>query len=503
MKDLLNRLPQKRTVAILVGEHEIVVSRVSQSLGEFSIQERHSIPYPTDRLVDHLAKIFEPWKKHSVWRKAPIVVGLSTLGTFFSTRPLRVQSCDATPQVLLHEMLRSSTLNIDDMEVDMIKHLVGKQPVASVLACQKKVVSPLLRVIRELGLSPQFAEPAPCALLRDGVRQHKSPKRAKSVLRIFLGDTTALAILTALDVPLLWRPATLAPGGEATSVFSLYRCMEKLARHTGLDAPPEDVIIHGRPDLTAVSNPDLWDGKLNVTRVDGPTNDADSIARGLAIGAYSQVEGFNVARSLRPRLPLRKKVPWLQVTLQGGLIAAGGVFLSSGVEELERTTSVLQVQRSQLSWLKDQNMASLQAEKKKLTDRLEVVRGFMGGRLAWSASVREVAEELPPEMTLASIEGRCEYKPDPQGRDNQRQSKRQLIAAIEAPLSKGEAIPREIDGLLFQLRKNQRIREDLPTVELGTLRWGLSGKTRQETAAFTILCLPKAQAKSNKSGGPG
>ena len=85
------------------------------------------------------------------WRNAPIAIGVPVLSVFFSTRPIKSMNLDVEPQVLLHEMLRSSNLVIDDMNVDMIKSQPGKHPVASIIATRKKYLTPILGGLESCG----------------------------------------------------------------------------------------------------------------------------------------------------------------------------------------------------------------------------------------------------------------------------------------------------------------------------------------------------------------
>jgi hypothetical protein len=181
---------------------------------------------------------------------------------------------------------------------------------------------------------------------------------------------------------------------------------------------------------------------------------------------------------------------------------AASFHLAGHLGSLDDASRAVMRERMAIPWLQEQNLGALQEEKRRLDDRLEVIRGFLGGKILWTNGIREFAEGLPGAMVLTSFEGRCEYRPDPKGRENPRQSKRSLIAAIEAPIPKDEAVPREIEGLLGSLRGNPKIRADLPTIELGTLRWGTSGVSKAAMASFTVVCLPKAQAPAPKQARP-
>ncbi|MDX2036773.1 MAG: hypothetical protein SFX72_08980 [Isosphaeraceae bacterium] len=503
MNKLVPRLPRKHSVGIAVGDDAISICRIAQSPFGTSVVERQTRTIEGKRVETLLADLLAPIAEETRGHDAAVTVGLAARDIFFATRPLKALNCEATPQMLLHEMLRSSSLNIDDMEVDLIKHQIAKQPAAGIVACQKRRIEPILQALGDHGLRPHQVEPGLCGLLRLAIRRHPSPSRSPNVLRVFLGTRGAMAVLTHGDFPVLWRPLALSQGSENSCLDSLHRCIERLARQSGLEGKLDALMIHGRPGLELDANRSIWNASTcKISRHADPELDNESIAEGLALAAFSRLESFNLTRAMKPPINVLRHVPWGQVVVQAGLMIAASFHLAGHLGSLDDASRAVMRERMAIPWLQEQNLGTLQEEKRRLDDRLEVIRGFLGGKILWTNGIREFAEGLPGEMVLTSFEGRCEYRPDPKGRENPRQSKRSLIATIEAPIPKDEAVPREIEGLLGSLRGNPKIRADLPTIELGTLRWGTSGVSKAAMASFTVVCLPKAQAAAPKQARP-
>ena len=100
--------------------------------------------------------------------------------------------------------------------------LVTRRPLASVAACRKKAMAPALEALEDCGVRPYRVEPAPCGLLRRAIERHRTPRRCASALRVFLGQEHALAVLTAADLPLMWRYFPLPAGSEAMAILSTY-----------------------------------------------------------------------------------------------------------------------------------------------------------------------------------------------------------------------------------------------------------------------------------------
>jgi hypothetical protein len=151
--------------------------------------------------------------------------------------------------VLLHEVLRSPNSNVDDMIVDSVQSAPGKRPVVSLTSCRKKYLTNLLAHIQECGVRPFRVEPAACALLRAAEQQYRAPRKAKTVLRLFLGHAEGLAVLSAGGWPIVPRTFKLDTSDPSTVVVSTVRTLEAVGRLCGADSAIDVVMIHGGGEL--------------------------------------------------------------------------------------------------------------------------------------------------------------------------------------------------------------------------------------------------------------
>ncbi len=133
-------------------------------------------------------------------------------------------------------MLQSPNSNVDDMAIDMLQGSPAKRPVVSLVSCQKKYISGILARFQECGIRPFQIEPAACALLRVAELRHRSPRKAKTVLRLFLGEgDRGLAVLSTSDWPLMPR-SFVVEGDLTATVTSNVRMFDALGKLCGADS---------------------------------------------------------------------------------------------------------------------------------------------------------------------------------------------------------------------------------------------------------------------------
>ncbi|RUL84176.1 hypothetical protein [Tautonia sociabilis] len=499
MKALLARIPRRRAIGLHVGDREVAVSRMAFTLLGPVELERRVEPRPPGPPTETIRSLLEPIRARGDWHRAPIAVGMPGMGVFFSTRPVHLQrsSEDQSPQVLLHEILQSANLNIDHMDVDAIRWQPGRLPLASVAACRKKALAPILEALEDCGVRPYQVEPAPCGLLRAAVERHRTPRRCPSALRVFLGKEHALAVLTAADTPLMWRYFPLQSGTEGTAILSTFRFISNSFRVYGGEAPPAAVIIHGRPDLTGLGEGEGWAGvSARVLRYAGPAYDAGEIASGLALGCHPQANAFNLARHLRPPEPILSQLPWGQLAVQSTALAVATLLMIEHRRDVERQAIALHAEQAQFPWLRATDAASLRRERDDLRRRAEAVEHYLSSRIVWTDCIREVADLLPDSMTLTALEGFAEYSKPHSNKGN---PKRSLALSVDAPIPAGGAISPEVEGLIGALRDSPVLEQALPEIGMAGLRWGASGPSRTPAASFTVLCLPKGKGSKKRS----
>jgi hypothetical protein len=498
MKSLLVKFTHSRAIGVLIGERAITASLVAFTpIGPVEV-DRCSRPVGDEPLDAAAAAAVAPLVRPKAWRAAPVAIGLPALRVFFSTRPIKSLNKDASPQVLLHEVLQSPNLVIDDMAVDMVRSQPFKQPLAGIIATRRKYLGPILEALEGCGVRPSRVEPAPFALLRAALARHRTPRRVKSALRVFVGSGEALAVLTADDLPLAWRSFPLPSGAEETAMVSAVSTLRSLSRYYGVDEPPELVMLHGRVDATrsrdascsrdAVESPAR---RLLARRFAGPGLEDAAIAFGLALGCQQDVERFNLARASRPRGSLAGLVPWRQLVAQLGVLGMATMVLFQHEGDLGRRLADVRRRQEAHAWLAKQSVSDLGAERSRLAAQADTIRHYLDTRILWTDCARDVAERLPENMALAALEGHGVYvapgkKPAPNGR--------QLNLRLEAPIPAGTTIPSEVDTLLGSMRGSPVLRKSLPAVKLSTLKWGQEEGTRRPIAMFSILCSPEEKA---------
>ena len=74
------------------------------------------------------------------------------------------------------------------------------------------------------------------ALARVVAQEYRPPRRAKTILRVFLGRTEGLVMLTVAGAPLGWRPFALSPATENIAILSAARTLWAQSKHHGLAA---------------------------------------------------------------------------------------------------------------------------------------------------------------------------------------------------------------------------------------------------------------------------
>lgn len=364
-------------------------------------------------------------------------------------------------------------------------------PVASVVACRKKVLAPILEALEDCDVRPTRVEPAPCALLRPLFARHRPPRRARTVLWILLAKDEALAILTAGSLPLMWRTFALEPGAEAQAILSTFRSTSALCRYYGLETAIDAVMVHGRPDLGGLPDTPEWRQlAARAERRDGPCLSGGEIAAGAALGCSGLAsEVFNLARDVAPPVSPRDLLPWGHMLIQAALLAGATLLMADSLRALEHSRAVVKDELSDIEWLRQQTDAQLQAEATGLGARIGAVQKFLESRILWTGCIREVATRLPESMSATSITGECRYEPKAKTKGSQ---KRSFTVSVEVPTPEGGAIPSEVDGFLRSVRACAPLRRALPSIEMGELRRSASASRQDPSANFTIVCKPKA-----------
>jgi hypothetical protein len=498
MKSLLAGIGLPKAIGLYFDEGGVHLSQVvATPLGPVEVA-RESHPAAPDERVAVLGRLLTPLLGRRGLRRVPVAIGLPAGRTYFSTRPIQNASGDVSPYVLLREALRSSNVSVDEMVVDVIKTQPDKRPVASIVSCDRTYLAGLLDSVRQCGVRPLRAEPAPCALLRAAVSRHRAGRNAKVVLRLILGETHALAVLAANNLPLVWRSFSLALGDEASALLSVSRSLQTMRRLCGVESPLDAVIVHGRPDLARLLDVGWVEQEIGVavSWFDGPALQESQVALGLALGCLHNADNaFDLARSAKPRASFREVFPVREAVLQAALLACMAVLLIVHWANVNDSYLAARAENAQHRWMASLSTSQLEKEKSQLQQRVAAVHRFLGSRILWTSYERDLAACLPAHAFLTSFYGVSELGSSGKGRATAK-PKKSLVLHGAASIPQDGSMPHEIDRLLDTLREHPMLQHDFPVVELAGLKQMRRPGDDSPVAFFTVVCAPKA-AKGN------
>jgi hypothetical protein len=492
MKSLLARISFRKFVGLYLGEHGVSVSEMAITpLGPVEIASRTE-PCEPNEVLDVAERSLQ-FLQQTKRRRLQVAVGLPNPRVFFGSRPLR-GGTDSSPEGVLQKLLCSSNVTVDDLTMDMVKGSVNKSPAASVAACRKKYMAAVLAALQRAGAQAFRAEPAACALARAAAQQHRPPRRARTLLRIFLGTDEGQAVLTVSDVPMAWRSFTLPAGSEGMAVLCAARTLLGQCQHHGLDLALDYAIVHGRADLhERLQNEQLPSeiGSRTLWR-EGPDLSGETIARGLAVGCVGQgAKTFDLSRWMKPRPSLREIFPWGELACECVLVVLMGLVLAQQSNRVATACASAQSQCNENKLLGSANAGRLEKEKKELTKKIDALHEFLDSRVLWTSYARDVANCLPAKIQLSQFQGLGLLEA---GKKGGAAGKRSLQLTAMAPLTASGAVPPEVDSFLAALRGNRLWKREFPRVELTAVQQAQARGNTGGMAGFTIVC---------QAGGPG
>src|SRR5262249_17499297 len=149
VKSLLAKIAFRKAIGLHIGEGELTLSRVAITpFGTVEVARRREA-VPPEQLPGALGK----WRAAEGVRagrsRQAVSASIPAQRVFFSTRPIKTTNVNASPQVLLHEVLQSPNVNIDEMVIDLVQLNPGKRPVASIVASRRKYFSGVLAAFQE------------------------------------------------------------------------------------------------------------------------------------------------------------------------------------------------------------------------------------------------------------------------------------------------------------------------------------------------------------------
>lgn len=494
LKSMLAKWAMRKAIGVYVGEQEIVVSQLASTpFGPVEIA-RCSESYAPDKIEEILKRLLAPLTGRRKRFPIPVAVGLSGPRVFFTTRPIKSSNAESSPQMLLHEVLQSASISVDDMVLDVVKAQPHKRLLASIVSCRKKYLSGLLTAFAGAGVNPNRVEPAACSLLRTAAFRSRAPRRAKTVLRLFLGSEQGLAVLAIANQPFVWRNFTLPPGGEATAILSATRTLQMLSKPCGIDVAADAVLLHGRIDLRSTLDLGSLKDEIGIPVIwhDTASLEGPNFAFGLALGCLGQgPESFDLARSLRPRRSLWELFPWAEMAVQAALLVCMALFLTDRSANAEHSYRAMRIKIAQHAWMESVTESELEKEKKDLQQKVEAIRRFLASRILWTSYSHDIPTRLPPNATMNGFEGICDLEVSGKKKDTGLKTKKSFLIHIAAPVAKDGSMPKDIDHFLGSLREHPLLKKDFPIVELVDLKWHQPFQGAKPIAYCSVICLPK------------
>jgi hypothetical protein len=474
MRSAITKIALRKAVGLYLGEREIAISKVAATLLG-PVETAASIaPCTPENWAEVVEQQLTPLLGRK--RRVPVAVGLTCSRLFFGTR-LTAAGGAGTAEIELQRALCSSNLCADDLVADMLPGVMNKQPIVRIAACRKKYMAGVVAMLTKLGVRPLRAEPAPCALVRLAQQQNSLPRRAKTIVHVFLGAGQGLAAVVSGGAPFAWRTFPLAAGSEGVSILSAVRSLETQQRHYGVEITPEYIVIHGRDDLHERLRQEQIPSEMGRRMIwhPGPEFNGANEATGLALGCLAQgIKAFDLSRTMKSRATIKEIFPWADLAFTSAMVACMGVVLSSHSMKLGETYATLRAENSGHACLGSAKPSQLEKEKKSLDEQIDAMRTFLSSRITWSAYCQDIAAHLPPQAVLGVFNGKNSMA------TGKKKGGGSLQVQGTASLTPNGSIPREIDAFL-------RGTADRPLWKRGF------------TSVATDIKLPLAETKDKKA----
>jgi hypothetical protein len=321
-------------------------------------------------------------------------------------------------------------------------------------------------------------------------------------LRLFLGASEGLALLTASGWPLVPRSFEFSTEDMAGAIVSNVRTLDALGKLSGTDANIDTVIIHGRHELLEQTDVAALEKQLDV-RIQwhaGPALDGGSVAYGVAMGCVQvKAQEFDLARSLKPRQSLWEIMPFAEMAVQFVVVLCLALYLLHRSNELSAEYAATRAQTESRPWMNGLMEQQLTKQKQELDQKVGAIRKFLSTRVVWTEYTHDLPEKLPANAKLSSFHGVCEM--EKKGKNVTVKPKKSLTLRIGSLIAHDGAAPEAIDAFLDSLRENTLLKRDFPQVELADIKWYQPFIGAQPTAFFTIVAMPKAPTPGEAAAG--
>lgn len=426
---------------------------------------------------------------------ADVTIGIAgaipTSECYFATRPINSGGSSATPRTLLRESLRSSSAKLDQLAIDVLNWQAHRRPLAGIVAAPLERIEQIRLAAEQSGRLLQRLEPAANALISAAVESERHERRDRLVTRIFLGESSVLAVLSKGSRAIHWQSIPLPQGDEGAGIVSVFRSVEAAYQACGLDRPSESATIYGRKELEAVIDSEWLMSSLpsDSRWVKHPSMTTQDIARACADAYLSGDEDeFDFVRGHRAPVKLHRVVPYKEITVY--LLAACflGFVLHSRLKRVEGEHLALQSSAPKMM-IGGENP---RPERDRLNARATAVSQFMDQRIQWSPILGDITNSLPPGMRLTSVAGSSVM-----AQKRKRAVKRSPVSLTlnaECLLDDQGQLPSSVSTLAESLGQLECVAEAFDSVEVSDIRRTTSQATGVEGAEFSIVLTAKNRA---------
>lgn len=415
---------------------------------------------------------------------SPIAAAIPTGECYFATRPINSGGGNASPRTLLRESLRSTTAKLDQLAIDVLSWQADRRPLVSIVAAPLHRIERIREVITNSSHSLQRLEPAANALISAAVESERHERRDRLVTRVFLGESSVLAVMTKGSRAIHWQSMPLPQGDEGTGIVSIVRSVEAAYSACGLESPPATVHIYGRRELESlIDHQWLIDNLQDDFRwLDNPSMRPERIAQACADGFLtSDDDEFDFVREHREPLKLHRVVPYKEIALY---LLAACVLAFVMYERMTQTEAAHMALVSSAPAMVTEG-GNPRPERDRLNARASAISQFMDKRVRWSPMLGEITAVLPQGTRLTGIRGSATMT---QKRKRAvKSAPTTLILSAECVLDENGQLPASVSKLTDTVGQLDSVNQHFQRVELGDLRRTTSTETGIAGAEFSII----------------
>lgn len=428
-------------------------------------------------------------------RRPWVQVALPESRVFQAVVPITVANRSSPPQAYFMEAVRATNQRAEERVIDLIKLEMDKQPLACLVASPHPIITDLIALLEGIGTRVGLIESAPAGLFRAGAFLRKAPRGSKLCIRFFLGQTQAIGVLALGVQPVLWHTFDLPSEDLLAAIMATYSTLWMQGRHCRIHVPIDTVVVHGRPELELAIKPEVFRERTGarLLRCGEPGYEPVGAAHGTALAnLLTDTEGLNLARGFKPTVPIGEIFPWGELALQAALVVGVSLFLHAGSVELDTQLKTTQVAVQGFSWLKNQDQAKLEAEKKVLDERLSALEAFHRGRVDWFAQLRTIARVTPGSTLATSFQGTNEAQAPGKGKST---SRNQMVVNFTTPMDSEGEIPSEINEFMAALRLDKALKRNFAIVNFSGVQTRPAQGKQAGSATYSAVCLAGAEPK--------